>query len=113
MTALSPRLFVPGVGACVGVSGGVGGLISRFVATDICFALSLPFSRFQQDPCLPRVLQVRTLYECGKAQVIFTYPPPSYTVLQVSYLHILVTSVLGAVIVQLLAGSGPGCLHSV
>ena len=24
------RLFVPGVGACVGVSGGVGGLISRF-----------------------------------------------------------------------------------
>ena len=73
------RLFVPGVGACVGVSGGVGGLISRFVATDICFALSLPFSRFQQDPCLPRVLQVRMLYECGKAQVIFTYPPFLYS----------------------------------
>ena len=35
------RLFVPVVGACVGVSGGVGGLISRFFSTQTSFSRSL------------------------------------------------------------------------
>ena len=41
------RLFVPGVGACVGVSGGVGGLISRFFrpTRTSFFPASLPFFR--------------------------------------------------------------------
>ena len=47
------RLFVPGIGACVGVSGGVGGLISRFFTTHRYFSRSFSLPSFRPNRMVP------------------------------------------------------------
>ena len=62
------RLFVPGVGACVGVSGGVGGLISRFFSTQRSFfprSLSLLSAQTGWYRIIPVVFPTHKSFSCS------------------------------------------------